>query len=124
MQRVAELTSVPVPQMYWSETDETAIGSPFFVMGRVDGEVPPDVMPYNFGDSWLYHAPREDQSRLQESTVGVLAALHDIPDAPGVFSFLEFPGPGRTALRRHVNDQLSYYEWAVSGTWRSPLIDP
>ena len=49
---------------------------PFFVMERVEGEVPPDVMPYNFGDSWLYDATPDDQRRLQDASVRVLAEIH------------------------------------------------
>ena len=45
-------------------------------MERIDGLVPPDVMPYNFGDSWLYDASAADQRRLQDATVDVLAELH------------------------------------------------
>src|SRR5580658_8943822 len=54
IQTVAALTDVPVPPPWWCEPDRAVIGSPFFVMGRVDGEVPPDVMPYPFGDNWLF----------------------------------------------------------------------
>jgi aminoglycoside phosphotransferase (APT) family kinase protein len=46
---VDQLTSVPVPPVWWSEPDPEPLGAPFFVMGRIDGQVPPDVMPYNFG---------------------------------------------------------------------------
>ena len=59
------------------ELDPAAIGAPFFVMDRVEGRVPPDVMPYNFGmDSWVYDASPEEQRHLQEKSVEVLAALH------------------------------------------------
>ena len=27
---------------------------PFFVMERVEGQVPPDVLPYTFGDNWVF----------------------------------------------------------------------
>ena len=40
----------------WLETDTDAIGVPFFVMERVEGIVPPDVMPYTFGDNWFFDA--------------------------------------------------------------------
>ena len=49
------------------------LGRPFFLMDRVDGIVPPDVMPYTFGDNWLFDAPVDDQRQLQDSTVEVLA---------------------------------------------------
>src|SRR5712671_6471805 len=67
MRLVGEHSSVPVPPVWWLELDARALGTPFFVMGRVEGQVPPDVMPYNFGDSWLYDASSPDRSRLQQS---------------------------------------------------------
>lgn len=52
MAQVREHSAVPVPAVYWSESDPDALGAPFFVMERISGDVPPDVMPYNFGSIW------------------------------------------------------------------------
>lgn len=122
MQMVAEHTSVPVPTVLWLETDSAAIGVPFFVMERVDGLVPPDVMPYTFGDNWLFDAAVEDQARLERQAVEVLAALHEI-SAEGPARFLAGPEDGRTHLRRHVDEQQAYYEWVAADGTRSPLIE-
>lgn len=122
MRLVAEHTSVPVPATLWFEADPTALGAPFFVMERVDGQVPPDVMPYPFG-SWLSEADAGDQRRLQDSAVGVLAAIHGAPIPAGQTSFLQLDHPGDTALRRHVAHSAAYYEWVVSDGVRSPLIE-
>jgi aminoglycoside phosphotransferase (APT) family kinase protein len=121
IRQVGERTSVPVPRVWWFEPDGDVLGAPFFVMSRVDGEVPPDVMPYNFGDSWLFHAAPAEQRRLQDATVDVLAELHSIDDAPGRFHFLEFDDNGATPLRRHVAHTQAWYEFAHDGH-RSPLI--
>lgn len=123
MAKVAELSDVPVPRVHWLESDAEAIGAPFFIMSRADGLVPPDVMPYNFGDSWVYDATPEQQRRLEESTVDTLARLHAIEDPDVHFAFLEMDAPGDTALRRHVNAQRAYYEWVASDGNRSPLIE-
>src|SRR6476646_2342383 len=40
---VGELSTVPVPKVWWSDAQGTATGVPLFVMGRVDGIVQPDV---------------------------------------------------------------------------------
>ena len=66
--------------------------------------MPPDVMPYNFGDSWLFDASAEEQRRLEESTVDALATLHGIDDPEVHFEFLASDAAGDTALRRHVAD--------------------
>jgi aminoglycoside phosphotransferase (APT) family kinase protein len=51
---------MPIPPLYWSEPDSGSFGAPFFIMGRVEGQVPPDIMPYNFR-SGLRDAPEADQ---------------------------------------------------------------
>jgi aminoglycoside phosphotransferase (APT) family kinase protein len=122
MRRVGELTRVPVPPVWWSEPDESAVGAPFFVMQQVEGEVPPDVMPYNFGNSWLFDAPPDDQRRLQDTTVAVLADLHGVDRVEERFGFLHFADPGDTPLRRHVAHAGAWYRYAAEGR-RSPLIE-
>ncbi len=91
MRIVGERTDVPVPTVRWIEPTGEVLGTPFFLMDRIDGVVPPDVLPYNFGDNWLSDASREDQRRLQDSTVEALAGLHAIPDAGDTFAFLDRP---------------------------------
>jgi aminoglycoside phosphotransferase (APT) family kinase protein len=92
-------------------------------MDRIDGLVPRDVLPYNFGDNWLFDASRDDQRRLQDSTVQVLADLHAIPDATTTFGFLD-PGIDRpTALARNLARVRSWYEFAVPDIGRSPIAE-
>lgn len=122
MQLVDERTAVPVPRTLWYEGDAAVLGSPFFVMARVDGEVPPDIMPYTFG-SWLTEASTADRARLQQSSVGVLAAIHKMDASAEDTAFLELDRPGASALRRHVADQRVYYDWVVADGLRSPLIE-
>jgi aminoglycoside phosphotransferase (APT) family kinase protein len=123
MAKVRELSDVPVPEVHWLEEDDRAIGSPFFVMSRAYGVVPPDVLPYDFGDNWLYDAPLEDQRRLEESTVDALVALHGIEDPTTHFDFLVSSAEGDTPLRRHVADLRHYYDWVTRDGVRSPLIE-
>lgn len=85
---VGELTDVPVPRVRWIETTGDVLGTPFFLMDYVEGVVPPDVMPYTFGDNWFADAPAERQRQLQDATVAALATLHSIPNAQNTFSFL------------------------------------
>ncbi len=111
---VGRNSDVPVPKVRWLESDPAALGAPFFVMDRVDGRVPPDVMPYTM-ESWLLDASAADQRLLQDSTVGVLASLHSIGLDDLDIGFLQFDLPGETPLRRHVENQRRYYEFAREG---------
>jgi aminoglycoside phosphotransferase (APT) family kinase protein len=124
MRQVGELTDVPVPNVRWMDTTGEVLGTPFFLMDRVDGQVPPDVMPYTFGGNWFADAPLERQRELQDSTVEVLAKLHAIPDAAERFGFLsEIDPPGDTPLRRHFGWLKSWYEYSVPDIGRSPLVE-
>jgi aminoglycoside phosphotransferase (APT) family kinase protein len=125
IQVVERGTSVPVPHPRWFEPDESHLGAPFFIMDRVEGQVPPDLMPYTFGDNWLFDASAEEQRLLQDSSVQALAELHAL-DGPREAPFLAevtASHPGGTALRRHVGSQQAYYQWVVRGHERSPLIE-
>jgi aminoglycoside phosphotransferase (APT) family kinase protein len=120
---VGELTDVPVPTVWWCEPDPGALGAPFFVMSRVDGRVPPDIMPYNFGDSWLYDADPADQRHLQDTTVDVLARLHAVDRPAERFSFLVPQTSGATPLRRRVGLTRDWYEFAAADGFASPLVE-
>ncbi|MER5941515.1 phosphotransferase family protein [Streptomyces sp. NPDC001928] len=121
MRVVAEHTDLPVPRALWLEEDPGPLGAPFFVMERVEGRVPPDVMPYTYEGNWLHAASDEERERLEAATIALLARLHDqVPSRQA--EFLALPGAG-DALRRHVTAQRAYYEWVVDGLARSPLIE-
>lgn len=121
---VSELTDVPVPRVRWIEPTGEVLGSAFFLMDHVEGNVPPDVMPYTFGGNWFADAPAERRRELQDATIGVLAALHCIPGGAERFGFLgESDPPGDTPLRRRLNWLTDWYEFAVPDIGRSDLVE-
>ena len=132
MRLAGELAGIPVPPVGLIEPTGEVLGTPFFLMDRLDGAVPPDVMPYPFGDNWLYDASPEQQARLQRSTVEVLAKLHGIPDAATTFAFLD-PAvtghEGATPLGRNLAKTRAWYDYATTtdsaaeSSPRSPLVE-
>jgi aminoglycoside phosphotransferase (APT) family kinase protein len=124
MRLVSELTAVPVPRVRWIEPTGNVLGSRFFLMDHIDGVVPPDVMPYTFGGNWLADATPEKRRQLQDATVAVIAQLHGIPSAAATFGFLiDAEPPGDSPLRRHFNWVKNWYDFAVPGIGRSPLVE-
>jgi aminoglycoside phosphotransferase (APT) family kinase protein len=119
---VGEQTDVPVPRVRWLEETGSVLGTQFFLMDYVEGRVPPDVMPYTFGNNWFADAPVESQRELQDSTVEVIAKLHSIPEPQKTFGFLD-DGSDSNALRRNLNWLKSWYEFAVPDIGRSPLVE-
>jgi aminoglycoside phosphotransferase (APT) family kinase protein len=119
---VGEKTDVPVPRVRWLESTGSVLGTPFFLMDYVEGQVPPDVMPYTFGNNWFADAPADRQRELQDSTVEVIAKLHSIPDPETIFGFLA-DGSEPNALRRNLNWLQSWYQFAVPDIGRSELLE-
>lgn len=118
---VGELSDVPVPTPRWLEPTGDVLGAPFFFMERIEGIVPPDVMPYTFGDNWFFDAAPEDQRRLQDATIKAIAGLHQIPDATRTFAFLD-DGDAGTPLRRHFEKTRAWYEFAAADIGASEVI--
>lgn len=118
---VGESTDVPVPQTLWHEDDPAALGVPFFVMAKVDGQVPPDLMPYPFGGSFVTEGSDADRAALQQSAVEAIAGIHTITPATHDLEFLQYDQPGDTALERHLNHWRAYHDWVI-GDEPSPLL--
>ncbi len=120
---VGEKTDVPVPAVRWLEPTGGVLGTPFFLMDFVEGVVPPDVMPYTFGNNWLYDASVKSQRLLQDATVEVIAKVHSIPAPQTHFGFLSEGAGEQSALRRHFDWVRSWYDFAVPDIGRSPLLE-
>jgi aminoglycoside phosphotransferase (APT) family kinase protein len=76
-------TEVPVPAIVGADTSAgSPLGVPFFVMERVEGQVPADNPAYTVR-GWLADAPPACQAALYQRALAVLAAIHAV-DWPAV----------------------------------------
>lgn len=123
LRHVGSHSDVPVPTVRWNEPDASVLGAPFFVMDRVEGDVPPDVMPYTFGDNWLHDAEPAQQRLLQDRTVEVLARLHELDADHPALTRLRFDEPGSTDIDRHVAHTRDWYDFARRSGMRSRLVE-
>jgi aminoglycoside phosphotransferase (APT) family kinase protein len=120
--RVAAACSIPLPQLRWNVPDGGPLGTPFFVMDRVDGRIPLDNPPYVF-TGWLLDATPQERATLQQASVQILAALHAMPVGPATVRALQ-PPAGMDSLRHHVEQQRAYYHWALADDGvRVPIIE-
>ena len=120
--RVAACCDIPLPRLRWNVPDGGALGTPFFVMDRVDGRVPLDNPPYVF-TGWLLEATPEERARLQRASVEILATLHAVP-AEALLVRAMRPPAGQDSLRYHVELQRDYYRWALLDDGvRVPIIE-
>ena len=79
-------TGVPVPEVFWLETDPQWLERPFFVMGRVTGETSPQrLVATGFGG----HA-----EAIAQQKVDILARIHNLDWSALGLDFLDAPaGP-------------------------------
>jgi aminoglycoside phosphotransferase (APT) family kinase protein len=121
MDLVRAHTDVPAPEVVWYEGDSKWLGTPFLVMRRIFGDAPPDIPPYVFG-GWMMDATPEERLQLQNSSVSVVARLHEITPENHDLEFLAQPAHGSSPLDQQLGYQRWYYEWARDGV-SYPLIE-
>ncbi len=132
LQTVRAHTDVPVPDAPWYESDPQWLGSPFLVMGRVEGVAATDMPPYVFG-GWIHDATPDERAQIERNLVSLLARLHalrpigvessDSEGRAGVdLAFLDRPEHGADALDQHLAYQRFYYDWGREGL-DVPLIE-
>ncbi len=98
-------SSVPVPRVRWLERDPAVLGSPFYVMDAVDGDVPSEVPSYHvFG--WVHDAPPARRERIWWNGLEMLARIHALDWRGLGLGFLGEPASGRDAIDR----QLAYWD--------------
>jgi len=111
MKVLGEKTDLPVPRVHGYEADESILGAPFFLMERIDGEVPSDSPPYHI-TGWVTEIQPEERARLWWSGVEVLARIHRLDWRSLGLGFLDMPGSGATALERQLDYYERYLRWA------------
>lgn len=105
MEALDRLTDVAVPPMWSLVEDTSALGSPFLVMGRVEGEAPGDNPPYPM-EGWLLDATVDQQAKVWWSGLEAMAKVHGVDwRTLGI----DFTGPGSRYLVG-LDAQLAYYE--------------
>lgn len=105
-------TDIPVPPVRWYEGDESLLGAPFFVLGRVDGDVPEDFPPYH-QQGWVAETTPEVREAMWRSGLEIMAAVHRLDPAP--FAFLDRPRYGATGLDQRLGYYTRYLSWAYHG---------
>jgi len=111
MEKLAN-TDVPVPRVYWIEHDIGILGSPFYLMSKIEGQIAPDVPSYHIS-GLFYNATPERRRKLCLSSLEVAARIHLIDWERHGFDFLGVPPPGTTeAIDRELDYYENFLEWA------------
>ncbi|MBW2422353.1 MAG: phosphotransferase family protein [Deltaproteobacteria bacterium] len=115
-------TSIPVPALLSIEDDTSVLGAAFYVMEKVEGQIPPDNPSYHM-EGWFKEAPEAEQQKVWWSCLHTMVDIHKLDWAALGMGFLECSSPGETPLTKQLNSIASYYDWAARGI-PHPTIEP
>ena len=93
-------TNVPVPRALWLEEDATILGTPFYVMERLEGRV--------FADTTLPGVTPDDRQAMYRDMARVLARLHAV--RPADVGLSDFGKPGNYFARQIARWTRQYVE--------------
>jgi aminoglycoside phosphotransferase (APT) family kinase protein len=119
MDALARHSQVPLAPLIGFERDATVFGSPFFVMGFVDGVVPGVVPPYA-AQGFFAEAEPEQRARLVEDGLRVLAQIHAVDWRAAGFDWLA-PAGTRPGTLRQLELWQQYAERELAGR-QHPLM--
>lgn len=109
-------TVVPVPEILWFERDRTVVGAAFFVMGRLEGRVPPDNPPYHVA-GWLHEVTPQMRARVWWNGLDAMASIHRLDPHWAGLSFL----PVVDAKAQLLRDR-DYAAWVLEDR-EYPILD-
>ncbi len=108
-------SGVPVPRMLWMEKREDVIGSPFYLMERLEGTMPKDYPSYH-GSGMLFDISPGEREKLWWDSLSTLARIHGSDWEKLDLGFLGVPGSGNEPIER----QLAYWERYLDWTRDDP----
>lgn len=84
MQALQRIGDVPVPHPLWFEGDSSVLGSPFFLMERIEGQAPPEEY---HREGVLAEATPAVRETMWRDSIRTMARIHQTDTAP--FAFLD-----------------------------------
>jgi aminoglycoside phosphotransferase (APT) family kinase protein len=121
--RVLELlqgSDVVVPTVRWFEEDPSVLGSPFFVMDKLDGRAPEDTPTYH-QSGWLHDVTPEDRATMWWSGLDQMIRIHRLDPSP--FGFLDRPARGAPGLEQQLTYYREYFDWTAKGRPHPTVTD-
>jgi aminoglycoside phosphotransferase (APT) family kinase protein len=115
---LAAESDVPVPAIHFYEPDASVLGAPFWLMEKVEGDVPPDNPPYT-ATGFVFDAPpeRRRQVWLSGLEAATKVAKVDVARMPRIVDLK----PGESGLDENLRHWAAAMEWACEGE-PNPLL--
>ncbi|MGM7644923.1 phosphotransferase family protein [Nocardia sp. JW2] len=110
MRRLAG-TGLPVPAVRWLDRGTEALGSPYFVMDRIEGSAPGDLPSYHSAGLYFDAEPAE-REKMWWGCVDTIAEIHQLDWRTLNLDFLAFPQFGTKPLEQIVGYVGAALDWA------------
>lgn len=114
-------SDVPVPRVRWFEDERSLLGSPFYIMDQVAGQVPTDNPPYH-AEGWLMDQQPELRRSIWLGGVAAMAKIHRLNYRDFDLAFLDEPDLGATPIEQQINLYERHIDWGLERQ-RFPLLD-
>ena len=114
-------STVPVPDLLIYETDLSALGAPFLVMGFVEGRAASDDPPFT-ATGWVVDLDAAARRTLAQRGLEAIAAIHAFDWRTGGLADLDRSGDGRSPLRVVMDDIREFYD-ATSADLANPTVE-
>jgi len=121
--QILENTDVPVAKMLWFEEDPSVIGSSFYLMDRLQGDVPQDYPSYH-GSGMFFDATPEERAKMWWNSLEGMTKIHKLDWKKRGFSFLGEPEGGTGPIDKQLAYWDRYFEWMKDSPQEShPIIE-
>jgi len=114
-------TTIPVPRVRWLEEDATVLGTPFYLMDAIGGEVPAEVPSYH-SYGFVSEATPERRTHMWWSGIGTLARIHALDWRTLGLAFLGVPPPETGPLDRQLDYYDRYLRWVCESGAPQPIL--
>lgn len=112
VQIIGEDSDLAVPRVVGIESDASVLGTPFFVMERIDGRVPGDDPPFTMA-GWTLELSEAERATMYDNALQALARVRAVDTQR--LEFLAHPELGDEPLDQQIAYYRSYYEWGSEG---------
>ncbi|MFI7665779.1 phosphotransferase family protein [Nocardia sp. NPDC049526] len=110
MRRLAD-TALAVPTVRWLDRGTEALGSPYFVMDRIEGSAPGDLPSYHSAGLYFDAEPAQ-RAKMWWGCVDTIAEIHRLGWRTLNLDFLSFPQFGATPLEQVIGYVDAALDWA------------
>jgi aminoglycoside phosphotransferase (APT) family kinase protein/putative sterol carrier protein len=114
---------LPVAKVHWLEQDERVLGTAFYVMGKIEGVVPPEFPPYHSFGVYFESTPQK-RAKMWWSAIEAMSWVHKADWKALGLSFLGVPGGGTDFWDRQLDYFERYLNWAKdSPDEKQPVLE-